>query len=100
MAFWMGSELYVAGGSHVAVKLTPGKGGVFKVTLNGEVVWDKAEQGRSSKGLDAPPAPESPVPEPPASLDASRRCAGGCARRPPPGPAVLPSAPGPVPPSE
>ena len=46
MAFWMGSELYVAGGSQVAVKLTPGKGGVFKVTLNGEVVWDKAEQGR------------------------------------------------------
>ena len=46
MAFWLGSELYVAGGSQVAVKLTPGKGGVFKVTLNGEVVWDKAEQGR------------------------------------------------------
>ena len=46
MAFWMGSEPYVAGGSQVAVKLTPGKGGVFKVTLNGEVVWDKAEQGR------------------------------------------------------
>ncbi len=42
----MGSELYVAGGSHVAVTLTPGKGGVFKVTLNGEIVWDKAEQGR------------------------------------------------------
>lgn len=42
----MGSELYVAGGSQVAVTLTPGKGGVFKVTLNGEVVWDKAEQGR------------------------------------------------------
>ena len=46
MAFWMGSELYVAGGSQVAVKLTPGKGGVFKVTLNGEVVFDKAEIGR------------------------------------------------------
>ena len=46
MAFWMGSELYAAGGSQVAVKLTPGKGGVFKVTLNGEVVWDKGEQGR------------------------------------------------------
>jgi len=30
----------------VAVTLTPGKGGVFKVTLNGEIVWDKAEQGR------------------------------------------------------
>lgn len=46
MAFWMGSELYVAGGSKVAVKLTPGKSGVFKVTLNSEVVFDKAEIGR------------------------------------------------------
>ena len=42
----MGSELYAAGGSQVAVKLTPGKAGVFKVTLNGEVAWDKSVQGR------------------------------------------------------
>ena len=46
MAFWMGSELYAAGGSHVAVKITPGQSGVFKVTLNGEVVFDKSELGR------------------------------------------------------
>jgi selenoprotein W-related protein len=46
MAFWMGSELYVAGGSQVAVTLTPGTGGVFRVTLNGEVVWDKDVLGR------------------------------------------------------
>ena len=46
MAFWMGSELYAAGGSHVAVTLTPGQSGVFKVTLNGEVVFDKSELGR------------------------------------------------------
>lgn len=46
MAFWMGSEIYSAGGSNVAVTLTPGKGGVFKVTLNGDVVFDKAEIGR------------------------------------------------------
>jgi selenoprotein W-related protein len=46
MAFWMGSELYVAGGSQVAVTLTPGKGGVFRVTLNDEVVWDKDVLGR------------------------------------------------------
>ena len=46
MAFWMGSELYTAGGSHVAVKITPGQSGVFKVTLNGEVVFDKSELGR------------------------------------------------------
>ncbi len=46
MAFWMGSELYAAGGSQVAVALTPGQGGVFKVTLNGEVAFDKSELGR------------------------------------------------------
>ena len=46
MAFWMGSELYAAGGSHVAITLTPGQSGVFKVTLNGEVAFDKSEVGR------------------------------------------------------
>ena len=46
MAFWMGSELYVAGGSQVAVTLTPGTGGGFRVTLNGEVVWDRDVLGR------------------------------------------------------
>ena len=43
MAFWMGSELYAAGKSHVAVTLTPGQGGVFKVILNGEIVFDKGK---------------------------------------------------------
>ena len=46
MAFWMGSELYAAGKSHVAVTLTPGQGGVFKVILNGEIVFDKGKSGR------------------------------------------------------
>jgi len=46
VAFWMGSELYAAGGSQVAVTLTPGQAGVFKVTLNGEVAWDKEKVGR------------------------------------------------------
>ena len=46
MAFWMGSELYVAGGSQVAGTLTPGTGGVFRVTLNDEVVWDRDVLGR------------------------------------------------------
>ena len=30
----------------MAVKITPGQSGVFKVTLNGEVVFDKSELGR------------------------------------------------------
>ncbi len=42
----MGSELFAAGGSHIAITLTPGQGGVFKVTLNGEVAFDKDEVGR------------------------------------------------------
>jgi predicted Rdx family selenoprotein len=46
VAFWIGSELFAAGASHVAITLTPGKGGVFKVTLNGEVAFDKGELGR------------------------------------------------------
>ena len=41
----MGSELFAAGGSHIAITLTPGHGGVFKVTLNDEVVFDKNELG-------------------------------------------------------
>ena len=46
MAFWMGSEIYSIGGSKVAVTLTPGVAGVFKVALNDEVVYDKSETGR------------------------------------------------------
>ncbi len=46
MAFWMGSELYAAGKSQIAVTLTPGQAGVFRVTLNGEVAFDKGEVGR------------------------------------------------------
>jgi predicted Rdx family selenoprotein len=42
----MGSELAAAGGSQIAVTITPGQAGVFKVTLNGEVAFDKGELGR------------------------------------------------------
>lgn len=42
----MGSELAAAGGSQIAVTLTPGQAGVFKVTLNGKVAFDKGELGR------------------------------------------------------
>ena len=46
MAFWMGSELYVAGKSNVAITLTPGQAGVFTVSLNGEIEFDKGKLGR------------------------------------------------------
>jgi predicted Rdx family selenoprotein len=42
----MGSELAAAAGSQIAITLTPGQAGVFKVTLNGEVAFDKGEVGR------------------------------------------------------
>ena len=42
----MGSELFAAGGSHVSITMVPGQGGVFKVTLNGEVAFDKMETDR------------------------------------------------------
>lgn len=42
----MGSELFAAGGSHVSITMVPGEGGVFKVTLNGEVAFDKMEIDR------------------------------------------------------
>lgn len=42
----MGSELFAAGGSQIAVTLVPGQAGVFKVTVNGEIAFDKSEVGR------------------------------------------------------
>jgi|TARA_B110000263_G_scaffold149436_1_gene129669 predicted Rdx family selenoprotein len=42
----MGSELFAAGGSYIAITLTPGHIGVFKTALNGEVAFDKDELGR------------------------------------------------------
>tara|TARA_B100000686_G_C16798984_1_gene984476 strand:+ start:3993 stop:4199 length:207 start_codon:yes stop_codon:yes gene_type:complete len=46
VAFWVGSELFAAGGPHVAITMVPGQGGVFKVTLNGEVAFDKMQIDR------------------------------------------------------
>ena len=42
----MGSELFAAGVSHIAITLTLGHSGVFEVSLNGEVAFDKDELGR------------------------------------------------------
>lgn len=45
MAFWVGSEIFAAGGSHTAITLVPGQSGVFRVTLNGEIVFDRDVTG-------------------------------------------------------
>lgn len=42
----MVSELFAAGGPDVAITVTPGGGGVFQVKLDGQVVFDKATEGK------------------------------------------------------
>ena len=42
MAFWVGSEIAAAGGSKVAVQITPGEKGIFQVILDGDIIYDKA----------------------------------------------------------
>jgi selenoprotein W-related protein len=41
----MAAELFSAGGGEVAIALIPGEAGVFKVALDGNIVFDKAEAG-------------------------------------------------------
>ena len=41
------SELFAAGGGDVNVTVRGGGGGVFQVILDGNVVFDKAEEGRT-----------------------------------------------------
>jgi predicted Rdx family selenoprotein len=41
VALWIGGEIYAAGGSKIALKLTPGAAGIFEVKLDGKVVFDK-----------------------------------------------------------
>lgn len=41
----MAAELFSAGGTDVAIALIPGEAGVFKVALDGNIVFDKAETG-------------------------------------------------------
>lgn len=45
-ASWMAQELlHTFDDSLAQVSLTPGTGGVFIITLNGEVLWDRREDG-------------------------------------------------------
>lgn len=46
MALWIGGEIYVAGGSDIALTLTPGASGIFEVKLDGDVVFDKGTTGK------------------------------------------------------
>ena len=46
------SEFYAAAGNQVAIKVTPGTGGIFQVFLDGEKIYDKANE--SGKYPDVP----------------------------------------------
>jgi selT/selW/selH-like putative selenoprotein len=46
------SEFYSAAGNQVAIKITPGIGGIFQVFLDGEKIYDKA--GENGKFPDVP----------------------------------------------
>ncbi|HCV27208.1 MAG TPA: Rdx family protein [Dehalococcoidia bacterium] len=43
MAAWMATEFFEAVGADVAVTVTPGGSGVFKIAFDGEIVFDKAQ---------------------------------------------------------
>ena len=51
MAGWMLSELFSAGGSEVAIKVTPGASGVFQVYFDGDLVFDKKAEGNLTPHL-------------------------------------------------
>jgi selenoprotein W-related protein len=46
-ATWLAQELLFTFGDELGeVALIPGSGGIFEVRLNGEVLWNKKQQGR------------------------------------------------------
>ncbi|MCI0438160.1 MAG: Rdx family protein [Chloroflexi bacterium] len=47
----MASEFFAEGGKEVAVKITPGTGGIMQVFIDGEKVFDKKEEGNKFPDL-------------------------------------------------
>ena len=43
LASWAVSEMFAAGGTEAAIQLTPGDGGVFKISVDGDVWYDKRD---------------------------------------------------------
>jgi predicted Rdx family selenoprotein len=41
----MANEFFAAGGSDVAITITPGESGVLQVFVDGEKIFDKKEEG-------------------------------------------------------
>ena len=40
----MANEIFAEGGKEVAIKITPGTGGILQVFADGEKIYDKAEE--------------------------------------------------------
>ncbi|MBI4220333.1 MAG: hypothetical protein HY682_09340 [Chloroflexi bacterium] len=45
------SELFSAGGTDVAIKVTPGASGILQVYLDGDLVYDKKSEGNQTPSL-------------------------------------------------
>ena len=43
-AAWMAGEFFAEGGKDVAIKITPGTGGILQVFVDGDKIYDKAEE--------------------------------------------------------
>ncbi len=48
LAAWAVSEMFAAGGPALAIKLKPGAKGVFKLTYEGQVIFDKSKNNGQS----------------------------------------------------
>ena len=47
LASWTLSEMFSAVGTNASVSVKPGDSGVYKISVNGDVWYDKAQQGRT-----------------------------------------------------
>ncbi|MCL0028969.1 Rdx family protein [Dehalococcoidia bacterium] len=47
----MATELFAEGGNNVAIKITPGVGGILQVFVDGDKVYDKKEEDNQTPNL-------------------------------------------------
>ena len=47
----MAGEFFAEGGSDVAIKVTPGTGGILQVFADGDKIYDRADEGGEYPGL-------------------------------------------------
>ncbi|MBI4306097.1 MAG: hypothetical protein HY678_07230, partial [Chloroflexi bacterium] len=51
VAGWLLSELFSAGGTDVAIKVTPGASGILQLYLDDDLVYDKKSEGNLTPSL-------------------------------------------------